>query len=86
MAVRTILIYDQCGEAPISFTVLPGDLSHLDKTYINSTRCEEKLQDELMKLLFDDKGRFIVKWSEKFPRRFLIENPDTKIIICGFLP
>lgn len=87
MAVRTILIYDQCGEAPIRYTVLDGDLSRFDKVFINRASDDEALQEELSNLLYDEKtGTERVRWSDKFPKRFLLANPDAIIITCGFIP
>lgn len=91
MSVSTILIYDQCGEANIQFTVLPGDLSHLHDTYINKACGQDDdvkaKQDELCDLLFTEDGHGRIKrWVTKFPAKFMAEHPDTKVIVVGFLP
>jgi hypothetical protein len=73
----TILIYDQCGEAPITFFVCDGDYRHLNGIYVNGTEDEEKM-DELLSLVDTDNALMV------FPEDAM--GPDTHVIVAGFLP
>lgn len=84
--MKTILIYDQCGEAPVRFAVLDGDYSRLNRIYVNNIRCDESLCDELSDLVHDKKGHEILHFTETFPKEVLLAHPDTKVIVAGFLP
>ena len=84
--MRTIIIWDSVGIEPISFMVLDGDYSHLDRVYINEGGDEDndKKQSELSALLCDDETetqRDIPK-LDKFPK---LEDGDV-VIVAGFLP
>lgn len=83
--MKTILIFDQCGGAPIQFFVLKGDYSHLNKAYINSTDTAESLQDELTDLIYNEAGEVKIKTYVKFPIKSA-SLPGAKVIICGFAP
>lgn len=78
--MQTIIIYDQCGEAPLSFYVVDSDRSHLDGTYVNKTENNEANETELLSIVEDEEltGTF------HFPEGEM--GPETKVIICGFLP
>ncbi len=45
--MKTVLIYDQCGEDSISYIVLSGDYSRFDQAYINT---EDPKAEELSEL------------------------------------
>jgi len=79
--VKTIVIYDQLMENPISFFILDGDYTHLDRVYINSDK-KEKKQAELTAIIYDENGKEKVAFLDKFPR---LEN-TYKVIVAGFLP
>ena len=82
--MKTVLIYDQCGEAPVSFLVLEGDYTHYDKVFINSTESDEKLQDKLSRLMYDKDGQLRHKMRSKFPHAAV--RAGAKVIVCGFIP
>lgn len=82
--MKTIIIWDQCGQDALTFFVVDGDLSHLDKVYINDND-DEALVDELNNLVFDAEGQNKFKSYKKFPRKTSM-NPATKIIVAGFAP
>lgn len=83
--MKTVLIYDQCGQAPLEFYVLEGDYSHLDKIYINHINHDAKLMDELCDLLYDaETGASLLVPELNFPVNAV--SKDTKVIIAGFLP
>lgn len=83
--MKTIVIWDLCGEGPLQYFVVKHDVTHLDGTYINSTKCPEANQDELGSLIFDDLWREKIKMYHKFPMKS-VREPDSKVIVCGFLP
>lgn len=75
--MNTIIIYDQCGEADITFYIVEGDKSHLNKIYINACDQDEALQDELYEL--------IQKYTaiKDFPIYQI--GRETRVIVAGFL-
>ena len=84
--MKTICIYDQCGEEPISFFILDGNFEHLHKVYINQGDRENQ-EKELDKILYDSDGFFIPKILKEFPREEFLSNPSGyKIIVVGFIP
>ena len=80
--MRTIAIFDQCGEAPLSFFVSEKNLAHLDKVYVKHTEFPQTLQDELTDILYDENGALKVSLTEDFP----VLTGDYNVIVCGFLP
>ncbi len=82
--MKTVLIFDQCGEAPIEFYVLKGDYSRLADVYVNSTEADEALADELNDLFYDAEGKKLLKPKKRFPVN-AVKN-GALVITCGFLP
>ena len=82
--MKTVLIYDQCGQEPIKFYVLEGNYSHLDGVYINEADSQEHLQDELSNLMYTEKGRVIPMEHGCFPTHE-VKN-GAPVIVAGFLP
>ena len=92
--MKTIVIWDQCGQADISFFVVQGDKSHLNNLYIGGYITEEQ-EDEINQMIaYNDDGNPQVKMLMQFPTYELsyINNGrtvfdfDVKIITCGFIP
>lgn len=85
MKTKTVLIYDQLFEKPISFRVVEGDYAHLNGSYINHMDLELSLSDELLSLLFkDDEGNMFDDFTDTFPVDAM--NSGAKVIVVGFLP
>lgn len=85
---RTIMIWDQCGQEPLSFVILEGDYTHLDGVYINGDTGKDVdmiLQEELSNLICDERGKSLQKHLTRFPLK-TARLPFTKVIITGFLP
>jgi len=83
--MKTILIFDQCFEQPISFRIVDGDYSHLEQAYVNHIALSNEATDELMTLLYkDEEGNLHDDWLPKFPTDQV--TPDTKVVVVGFLP
>lgn len=83
--MRTVIIWDSCGEKEVQFLVVEGDKSHLDGVYINSSRTSQDDETELLGLVFDE-GRFR-KMSDEFPlREFSVSLSNIKVIIAGMIP
>jgi hypothetical protein len=81
--MKTVIIYDQVFEQPISFYVVEGDVSHLDGVYGNSAANTEAQENELYAIVFNE------DWSQKpaldkFPVDVVAQG--AKVIVCGFLP
>lgn len=84
--MKTILIFDQCGDAPIQFAVLQGDYSRFSKVYIGTNSDDESevaLQDELYDLMYDSKGKLKVDMYQTFPINSFDLN--TAVVVCGFV-
>lgn len=82
--MKTVLIYDQCGQEDVKFAVIEKDVSHLSGIYINNSENDLELEDELSDLLYDKNGESLVELSKEFPVQAVIEG--AKVIVCGFLP
>ena len=81
--MKTVIIYDQCFERPVSFYIVEGDLSHLNGVYGNHCNYDEKLQNELFKHVFDSEWNQLPALSE-FPVQAVKDGAI--VIVCGFLP
>lgn len=84
---KTVIIYDQLMENPISFIVMDGDLRRFDKVYINQyseDAGKNKLQDELCVLLYGEDGESVFKAVHKFPVKEVVAGAH--VIVAGFIP
>ena len=82
--MKTVLIYDQLFESPVSFRVVEGDYSHLNGAYVNHMRLEANLSDELRALLFKDEvGNLFEDFTTEFPVEAV--KAGAKVVV-GFLP
>ena len=75
--MKTIMIYDQCGAAPLTFYVVKGDKSHLHGSYVNSTECTDGIAEEILAIVESSTPYF------DFP--ILEVEPETVVITTGFL-
>lgn len=82
--MKTIVIWDQCGEEPVQFFTLDGDYSHLYGVYINNSDEDEQLVAELTELVYGDNG-YNFPLTKDIPLK-LMQDSDNKIIVAGFLP
>lgn len=76
---KTLFFFDNFGESDNFFFELEGDYAHLDKTYINCTDDEEKI-DELNSLVYDD------QWKEKVTKLGEPTRDWTYYVRVGFCP
>lgn len=92
--MKTIVIWDTCGEEDIKFFVVDGDKSHLDRVYINASEPEgiekedwEDLQAELdivqtlknpRQMLTDFPGDVLIEQIQK--------GLGIAVIVAGFIP
>lgn len=79
--MKTVIIYEQGFEYPISFYVVDGNYSHLNGVYGNCMAFDKSVQTELFKLVFND------DWSHKpslseFPTQAVVDGAI--VIVCGF--
>jgi len=82
--MKTVLIFDQCYENPISFRVIDGDYSHLNDIYINHICSPQEKQDELFNLLYkNEEGDTNDDFLNEFPTDQIDAN--TKVIVVGYL-
>lgn len=82
--MRTVIIWDQCGQEQLLFFVVDGDLSELDGVYLNGCGDEEKV-DKLNSIIYrDDYSSYRNFALTKFPVD-AVKN-GAKVIVCGFYP
>ena len=89
--MKTIVIWDMCGQEPIKYFIADGDLSRLNGLYINTYtektpegRKKEKLLTELSKLTYDKEGNFLQTLLSDFPVQAVKDG--ALVIVAGFLP
>ena len=82
--MKTVVIYDSCGEEELKFFVVNGDWRRFNRIYMNSTLCDKALQDELDTKLFTPEGNFRGTMTTKFPTEAVKEG--AAVIVCGFIP
>lgn len=80
--MKTVVIYDQCGEYSPTFAVLDGDYRHFDKCYVNDASGTGDAWGEF--LYPDDTGNCAVNFQEEFPIEAVKEGAF--VIVAGFLP
>lgn len=80
--MKTVIIYDQCGQSPLSFAVVEGDWSKYDRIYINDY--DQELSYEFSEKVYDDSGNPLITFQEEFPYNE-VKN-GAKVIVAGFLP
>jgi hypothetical protein len=87
--MKTIIIFEQCGQEALCFFVLDGDYSRFDGLYINQVpeNAKEELDlFELNDLLYDDNtGFFKLNGLNHFPIKVALKQPEEllKVIIAG---
>ena len=86
--MKTVIIFDQCGDAAVKFLVVNGDLSHLNGVYINAATVDRKKEDELLHVIYryNDAGEYIdaVPTLDAFPVQEVKDGAS--VIVCGFIP
>jgi hypothetical protein len=81
--MRTIIIWDECGETAIRFAVLTGDYSRFNNVYVNS---QQETSDELYELMYNtDNGELKQELFSRFPSDQYDSSCDI-VIVAGFLP
>ena len=60
MTVKTLFLYDRCGEEPPVFFEKEGDFRHLEGVYINSME-DEAIIDELHGIIYGESGTLLIK-------------------------
>lgn len=95
--MKTIVIWDTCGDNPISFFILEGNYAHLNNVYCNSFRESDEayeaynaLVDELYSLVFAEDGAFRLEALDTFPIEVITDmygklNMAT-VIVAGCVP
>jgi hypothetical protein len=81
--MKTVVIWDSCGVDPIKFFIVPRDVTHLNGVYLN-LEGDEKLQDELNLLAWDEKGKPLLKMLKRFPTKAV--KSGAAVIVCGMAP
>jgi hypothetical protein len=86
--MKTIVIWDQCGEEEISFFVVNEAWARFNNIYGNCAYEDEhkaELGEELSDLVFAENGNFKFERTKEFPID-VAREPNTIVIVAGFLP
>ena len=88
--IKTVFIWDECGQAPIRFFTLPGDYRRFMGIYINAYESNdnkrkhvEQTQKELAELIYDAEGRMKVAPMGGFPTHDVMTGAH--VIVCGVI-
>lgn len=80
--MKTVLIYDQCGESDLKFSVVDGDWSKFNNVYVNSVF---DISTELCDILFPDGSEGIsIELRDEFPVDAVRNGAN--VVVIGFLP
>lgn len=82
---RSIIIFDQCGESPVSFKLADGDFTRLNNKYSNSTHSSESENEEINNLFFNAAGEYLPGLLDSFPHDEYVPGV-TAVVVMGFLP
>lgn len=82
--MKTVIIYDQCGEDDIKFRVVDGDFTHLQGKYVNSVDTSDAEADEINTVVFDENWHLLGDFTTEFPVEAVREG--AKVVVIGFLP
>lgn len=87
--MKTVMIWDECGQEPIRYVVLEGDFRKFDRVYVNTytkDKKEQELQRELCALVYDEHtGEKLHEMTEEFPVN-AVSRDYAFVIVAGFLP
>lgn len=86
---KTVIIWDQFGETPLSYVVVNGDQRHFDRVYVNEyTNVPERevLIDKLFAFMYDEKtGKMLHEQLIDFPHHEVARN-HAYVITAGWIP
>lgn len=82
--MKTVIVWDQCGQEDVQFAVVEGDYRELHRIYINNAHQEQEDQDRLNDLIYGEEGEVIVRLLSDFPVDAVKEGAC--VIVAGFLP
>jgi hypothetical protein len=82
--MKTVIIWDECGQEDIQFVVVDGDYSELNGIYINNAHQEQDDRDRLSALIYAEDGEVIADFLKDFPVDAVKEGAC--VIVAGFLP
>lgn len=85
--MKTVVIWDQCGQEAVQFFVVDEDVTRFNQLYINTytkDKKQAKLLDELSAFTYDAEGNFLHTLLDDFPVEAVKQG--AAVIVCGFLP
>lgn len=77
--MKTVIIYDQCGDSALRFYVHNGDCTELDGYYVDGEDEDEAKYEKLMSIVNNNTKH------DRFPID-IVKEGDAAVIVCGFLP
>ena len=85
--MKTIVIWDSCGEEGIKFCILEGNHYQLNNLYINDANLPDDSASILEETFLNEYGTFKreIIWLPEFPREVMLQDL-CKVIVCGILP
>lgn len=82
--MKTVIIFDQCGQDDLKFRVVEGDYEHLNGKYGNTVDISDEETDEINKLVFDQEGYLFEDFTTEFPTEAVRQGAS--VVIIGFVP
>jgi hypothetical protein len=89
--MKTIIIWDSAGYAPIKFLVVKGDHHNLNGIYLNVAydigSREDQLSEFLGHLVYDYAGNWLAAETyDYFPSQYVGQEEYCAVIVAGELP
>lgn len=85
--MKTAIVWDEIGGAPIRFFVVDKDLSAFDEVYINSAVAAEVLTTALYAEMYRSESDHYMRYTPCTKDEFCAAIKDgAKLIVAGFMP
>lgn len=83
--MKTVIVWDMCGQENVRFAVLDGDFTHLSGVYINDADVDTDKENELSSIFYDEEGQDKQELREQFPVE-VVKSEECAVITAGFYP
>lgn len=83
--MKTVVVWDQCGQDQVKYAVLDGDYTHLHGVFINDAEGDPEKEDELSAIFYTEDGEDNAELQDDFPID-VVKNEECAVITAGFYP
>ncbi len=83
--MKTVVVWDQCGQDQVKYAVLDGDYTHLNGVFINDAEGDPEKEDELSAIFYTEDGEDNADLQDDFPID-VVKNEECAVITAGFYP